>query len=420
MRALSTFEDLREKDAGSVEERPASARAARTAVAGSGLGETWGRSSFSGFSRSGACSRKLRPEVVEARGRQSAHRAPPPPSLSSDSHNSDSTAVEQKDDLPFRLTGSQRKTAYALRTNVEQMIAEEGIHRIAFLTLTVGDDRPSGFRQVFDVSEASRRINNLSRRVLPALFSRCVVVTERHKNAAIHFHIIGALVSSADIRTGFDFTSFHASLRARAAGNPEPGAEAAYVASAREELRDGWRMLRETLPRYGFGRAQLTPIEKTGGAVACYVSKYVEKNLFNRLEEDYRKKLVRYIGWGKAQLKPNEFSWATARAGAWRSKAAALAELVGIDTREEMREACGPRWAFHVSRVMQVIDDPSSANADWSPVEREVAFVFMRRLAAQWCREKFRASNHPHEVKKAEAAWDAWRLESSTPLEVAA
>jgi len=260
------------------------------------------------------------------------------------------------------------------------MITEEGLNSTAFLTLTVGDDAPGGFRQVFDAAEASRRINNLTRRVLPALFSRCIVVTERHKNKAIHFHIIGSFATGADIRSGFDFASFRRALKARAVGRPDTQAEAAYIDSASEELRAAWRMLRESLPRYGFGRAQLTPIEKTGEAVACYVSKYVEKNLFNRLKEDFRKKLVRYVGWEKGQLKPNEFSWATARAAAWRNKAAALAGLVGIDTREEMRAACGPRWAFHVSRIMQVIDDGSTVRFEWSPVEF-LAAVLPGRLA---------------------------------------
>ncbi|MEI9961353.1 MAG: hypothetical protein WDM76_09585 [Limisphaerales bacterium] len=74
------------------------------------------------------------------------------------------------------------------------------------MTLTVGDfDEDGKFQGIDDAAEASRRINNLNRRVLKLLFTRAIVVTERHKSGKIHFHILGILRGSPDIRTGFDF-----------------------------------------------------------------------------------------------------------------------------------------------------------------------------------------------------------------------
>ena len=347
---------------------------------------------------------------------------------------SESSGLTQKN-LPFRLTGSQAKTAFAIRRNVEAMISGNGeyvlkdketktirdadgnevekfipahwictrpeyLNQTGFLTLTVGDyfcgehgqqvAKPGGaycpvcaremvFRQVFDAAEASARVNNLNRRILKNIFVRAVIVTERHKNKAIHFHLIGILKSGVDIRTGFDFKAFDKAKVARNAGSINRAAEMRYKLSTNGELFRLWQMMRETLPLYGFGRAELTPIKKTGEAVACYVSKYLEKNIFNRVKEDKRKKLVRYIGdWktvkqfedgtcatmiGKRlapedsaaphKLKPNDFGWCSKRATAWRGKARETASLINCTSPEDCKAALGGRWAYYLSTTWQ-------------------------------------------------------------------
>jgi hypothetical protein len=144
-----------------------------------------------------------------------------------------------------------------------------------------------------------------------------------------------------------------------------------------------WSVLRAELPRYGFGRAEALPIRKTGEAVACYVAKYVEKNLFNRTEEDKRKKLVRYSGFQR-HLKPNDFGWASARACAWRRNAEALASLAGVETRDEAAQCFGPRWAFGLSRIMNAVagDDISRFDAEkWDYPTRSIVRQFVLREA---------------------------------------
>jgi len=101
----------------------------------------------------------------------------------------------------------------------------------------------------------------------------------------------------------------------------------------------------------------LTPIKKTSEAVSAYISKYIEKNVCNRLPQDAHKKLVRYIGWEKTQLKPNEFSWGTDRAAAWRGKTRQCAGLLGLSSPDECSLAFGPRWAWRISGVWTKIDD---------------------------------------------------------------
>lgn len=326
------------------------------------------------------------------------------------SHNSNGEAVRvDQPDLPFRLTGSQQKTAYALERNVARMIEEAGIERVGFLTLTVGDDEPGGFRQVWDAVEASRRINSLGK-LLRELFPRMVVVTERHKSGAIHFHLI--VETMGDIRTGFDFEAFLRARKARKDGGCDAEAEKRYVDSAPPALRALWGMLRERLPGFGFGRAELTPIYKTGEAISRYVSKYVEKNLFNRLVEDRRKKLVRYWGWNKSQMKPNEFSWATPRAAAWRRNAEKLSGLVGVRHRGEVADAFGPRWAYRLSRVMNAVagDDRTVCGevTRTLPVREAARALVLREAIGTWVSRRRRADGRQPGL---------WRWQYRTPGE---
>jgi hypothetical protein len=308
----------------------------------------------------------------------------------------------QQEFLESMLSGSQKKTAYALRLNAEAMIRDGGLNSAAFLTLTLGDlDEDGKFQGISDAAEASRRINNLNRRVLADLFEKAIVVTERHASGKIHFHILGILSGRPDIRTNFDFEGFKTARTARAKGYVHQAAEIRYKMAASDALRARWELLRDVLPRYGFGRAQLTPIEKTGGAVACYISKYIEKNVCNRLAQDKRKKLVRYIGWEKCQLKANEFEWNGKRAEAWRGKARQLVGLLGLSLpdadfkipahvtlfcfqslgkiRQKMmdgtqaRAVLGSRWAWRVHKLIQTVSDEAVPFMVWDfPMQQVV------------------------------------------------
>lgn len=280
-------------------------------------------------------------------------------------HVSIEAATAATPDLPFQLSGSQRKTAYALEFNVARMIEEAGLENIGFLTLTVGDLDDGKFRQVWNAKEASRRINSLATNFLGDLFKRWVIVTERHKSGAIHFHLI--VQTSGDIRSGFDFAAFK-----RGSG---------YADSASALLRSLWAILRGRLPAYGFGRSELAPIYANGEAISRYVSKYVEKNLFNRLPEDKGKKLVRYHGFNGTQLTANKFGWCTPRAAAWRAKAAKIAGMVGAK-RNTVQAAFGPRWSFKLTRLMHAFNE--SANTDRSQDLRPLAFpTYPERFTAK-------------------------------------
>ena len=93
-------------------------------------------------------------------------------------HNS---ASEAQQELGFKLTGSQKKTAHALTENIKRMISEAGIESVVFVTFTLGQqDQWGDWEKVYEASEAGRRFNNLARRILGELFEKFIVVTERH------------------------------------------------------------------------------------------------------------------------------------------------------------------------------------------------------------------------------------------------
>ena len=289
-----------------------------------------------------------------------------PPLSLSNGHNC------AKAPVGIKLSGSQRKTAHAIRHNVETMIAEDGLSQTGFLTLTVGDSGPDGFQLVTESSQASKRVHGLLRRFLGHIFRRGVLVTERHKSGAIHFHLVGTLASGADIRTGFDFEA----VKRR------------DYRSASPALRAIWKKLREELPNFGFGRAELLPVRKTGAEVGSYVSKYIEKNIVERQEQDKGKKLVRYFGWNKRHLKPNDFSWATPQATKWRVAARTLSALVGVSERAEAAQCFGPRWAFRLSGVMNAI--PDLADLDDFPRRQTARGLVQMQANHRWIEKRQR------------------------------
>lgn len=256
------------------------------------------------------------------------------------------------------------------------------------------------FRQVFDAVEASRRYHSLYTGFLQFKFSRAVVVSERCKNSALHFHLLGVLVGLPDIRSGYDF-------RAVRSGN---------YSSVSDDLKAIWKQLREKLPLYGFGRASLEPIRKTGAAVASYVSKYVEKNVTHRCAADRHKKLVRYHGFRRHQLKPNEFEWNTPAARAWRSRAASALGMVGIGLPDldyvplshvsdavvasggqirhrqldgsQARGVIGSRWSYFVSLLLDKLGLAQGDKLIFDFSTGQLLSGELQRLAGRsWCQE---------------------------------
>ena len=343
---------------------------------------------------------------------------------------------EEKNEKPPEirvLSGSAAKTARALRWNAQCLVEEAGLNATGFMTFTPGDYRclvhgkqlPTGkqrcpccrkkmhFYKIHDATEAHRRIKSFYGGVLDRVFSKSILAKERRQDGGNHAHILGALVWCPDIRTGFDFTAVRR-------GN---------YASVSPDLKKIWKLLRKKAPLYGIGaRVELLPIRKTSEAVASYISKYLEKHVCHRRPEDRGRRLVRYHGFKRGQLKANEIEWNGKNACAWRTRHRAAFRLVGValpdlpvnprphvaaacaagggDIRPKCldgshaREVLGPKWAFRVQRLLECFELAQGDTLELDLVKRHLLSGELQRLAG---REHCRRVEHPTRDRCGEA-----------------
>lgn len=215
--------------------------------------------------------------------------------------------------------------SFRVRGAVAALLAG-GPERVGFLTLTFLED--------VSPREASRRLESLSKRVLPRIGDEWLWVRERTKSGRLHYHLL--IRTYWDIRSGFDF------------GQVRRGC---YV-SACAELRRIWCFLRRVLPRYGFGRHELVPV-RDRSVVGSYVSKYITKS--ERVEADKRQRLC---GMTRAisQAAPSvRFGWVRGRSWVFRRVVGYLESVFcgRYGVGEALPRLWGPRWAW---RVMLMIE----------------------------------------------------------------
>jgi len=248
------------------------------------------------------------------------------------------------DETKFKRAIKQAQGTYL---NAAHFIEKIGINRVGFLTFTFAD-------RVMDFKEAGRRFNNLNRRRL-SRYPRWMIVMQRHKTGAIHFHLLVEMAQ--DIRTGF----LHEEVKIRNYKSVSP------------YLRCEWRFWRKACPSTRFGRHELKPI-KAAESASRYIASYLTKGLIYRRPQDKGARLVRYSkGWQRVYSN---------RAGnspydqLWRAKLAVFARTVlgeGLcnsgpclarDPFDMLRLKLGNRWAYryreHILAVV-LITYPSLA-----------------------------------------------------------
>ena len=223
------------------------------------------------------------------------------------------------------LTGQQRRTAFALVTNVKILAEKHGIEVLGFLTLTFAD-------HVTDIKEAQRRFKSLWNGVLSIRYRDIIVVVERQKNGRIHFHLL--VVLSQDIRTGFDFEAI---------------AKQDYK-SANPHLRSEWAFWRRTAKEYGFGRTELMPVQSTADGIAKYLGKYIAKHIDHRRDDDKGARLVRYSE--SARQCSSRFAWTGAKSKLWRKQLAQFATSHGCWSMDMLRERFGSKWAYRLAEYI--------------------------------------------------------------------
>jgi len=270
-------------------------------------------------------------EPPGAGGGQVRSACPPPDSgvaslLYPNSNISDNTLS----DTFNKLTPYHQKAAFVLSENCRKFISETGIDRTGFLTLTFPDNVKSH-------KEASRRFDNLNRRFLRRFFATWMLVRERQRRGAWHYHIL--VDCGSDIRTGVNFDEI-------ALGN---------YASASDSLRGFWRLLRKILPRYGFGRSELLPIKESSMAIAAYVGKYISKHIeIGRKEED---KGVRLVSYSAQFVRSSaKLAWNSDGSKEWRRKLQKFATLTKCYNLDALCMTFGRFWAKNLADYIDAVD----------------------------------------------------------------
>lgn len=230
------------------------------------------------------------------------------------------------------LTPYHKKQAHTLYKNVERLIkTSKSLSHCGFLTLTFPDN-------VKDSKEAYDRFRSMNTNYLSKSdkFFNWIMVKERQKRGAWHFHLVIQL--SQDIRSGFDFSQV---------------AQGKYH-SANSFIRSLWNELRQTLPKYGFGRSELLPIRTDAQCMGRYIGKYISKQIGNRKKEDKGVRLVTYSkNWPKNSVR---FAWNTDGASEWRRKLKVFATVMGCEDFYDLNKKFGSSWAWKYSEIIKDID----------------------------------------------------------------
>lgn len=216
------------------------------------------------------------------------------------------------------LSGYHKRQAECIHHNVRYFCEKVGLSNVGFLTLTFSDN-------VFDQKEAFRRFKSLNAHYLSKRFGDWILVKERQKRGAWHYHIL--IDCLGDIRDGINFNGLHVR----------------DYSSANGHLRSLWGSLRVAMPKYGFGRSELLPLRSNSEAIGRYVGKYISKHVGVREEQDKGVRLFSTSGGFKAAN--TRFAWNTPGNWIWRMKLKAYAEFLGITDYDDLKHVLGRKWA---------------------------------------------------------------------------
>jgi hypothetical protein len=262
------------------------------------------------------------------------------------------------------LPGPRKKQADALTENIKWLAETFGKERIGFLTLTLGDRDAGGrYRNLRDRKEAQRRFHSLLTNVIAKRYQCGVIVTERHRNGGLHFHL--AVVCATDIGGQMDFNACFPpkDIFGRPAYKPD-------YATANDAIKREWAFWRRVAKLYGFGRHQLQPMRENGEALGRYLAAYLSADWEHRLPEDKGARCLRYFGhWSshpriqgeRRKIPPHNsrFGWLTPRARVWRELVKQVVMVLNYKgaklTEHNIKDGLGAKWAWKLRRLMESV-----------------------------------------------------------------
>lgn len=232
------------------------------------------------------------------------------------------------------LSPYHKRQAHTLFSNVHRLVTKVAPSpgHVGFLTLTFPDN-------LTDNRKVRERFRSFNTNYLSCHDSikEWISTKEVQKRGAWHFHLV--VVLTQDISTGIIWEDL----------------EKGIYKSASPFLRDLWRDLRESLPKYGFGRSELLPVKSGPDAIARYVGKYISKHISARTDEHKGVRLVNYsTGWLRNS---SNFAWNNQNSQEWRRKLKKFAAIMGCDDFYDLTRKLGPHWAYNYCNSIFDIDD---------------------------------------------------------------
>jgi len=253
------------------------------------------------------------------------------------------TAVRRRkfDQVTGGQTASERRRLFALKSGVTDFINRHGLEKCGFLTLTFADNLR--WDNAKDWATANARWNSFATNQRDVVFLDWGRVTEPQKSGRIHFHVVVA--TPWDIRQGFNFEEFAYRVTHKVRFTAED-------VGACAKLRECWAILREVLPRYHFGRSELTPIREAAEGVASYVGKYVAGEPASCGDTKFK---ARRVNWARGVGKGNHYRSSTAwisKGEPWRAAIRFWRREIGPENFKAVTSE--PSWAWKLQEsIMQ-------------------------------------------------------------------
>lgn len=235
------------------------------------------------------------------------------------------------------IKAASAKTAFKLKHNILNLDFHYHLSQLFLLTLTFPNHKPkliqckrksSSKKKKGCVDWQSKAWNSLQTNVLKRFDVDWIKVMERNEKGQKHYHVILVLPweTVGEVRRGVDELS-------REAQN--------YVQKFyKGRLLEFSEELGRKLPKYGFGRWNMCPVQSLKG-IARYLSKQIASSRQHYLKGD------RAYGCSKKlRAAKGDIAWVSSRARNYRLASKFFGFANGVDDLDKMKIKLGPSWAY--------------------------------------------------------------------------
>lgn len=240
------------------------------------------------------------------------------------------------------------KATFKLKCNILDLANHYHESQLFFMTLTFALKEPERIKRKREAPKKKPRSkmdweakawDSLQTNIIKKRGIEFIKVMERHKNGRKHFHAILVLPwkTVGEVRPGVD----------QLAHEPQNYVKKYYSGRLLELSEE----LSQKLPRYGFGRWNMTPAQSLNG-LANYLTKQISSS-----QQHYQKGDRAYSCSKKLRVAKGNIAWVGERPKHFRHAMQYLAFANGIDDPDEMKEKFGSQWFYlNCERVSRFAD----------------------------------------------------------------